>query len=268
MIIPYHYRKILDYFNAKPAHRELTWLAKCPAHDDRKPSLRIWIGNNGNMVIRCYAGCSLQNVLQASGVKMQELFPDYDGTRTERPKPRIVAEYIYRDEEGRPLFRKLRFEPKSFCIERSENDKWQPGLFNTRRLLYNLDKIVKNVDKPILIVEGEKDADNASKLLKTEIISTTNLEGASGINGHWRDEYSKTLKGRTVYIIPDNDSPGFNHAYHVMGSLLCHGVHKIHFVSLPGLPPSEDLSWWIEHGGSKENLMKIIEDSPAFCEEW
>ncbi len=33
------------------------WMARCPAHDDRKPSLSIREGDHGKVLVCCHAGC-------------------------------------------------------------------------------------------------------------------------------------------------------------------------------------------------------------------
>lgn len=42
-----------------------TWMARCPAHDDRKPSLSIKQGRDGKILVRCHAGCSQWEVIRA-----------------------------------------------------------------------------------------------------------------------------------------------------------------------------------------------------------
>ncbi len=51
------------------------WMAKCPAHDDRTPSLSVAKGKDGQLLLHCFAGCSLAEVLDAIGVKIEDLFP-------------------------------------------------------------------------------------------------------------------------------------------------------------------------------------------------
>jgi len=41
------------------------WMAKCPAHEDREPSLSIKDANNGKVLVRCHAGCDQQQVIAA-----------------------------------------------------------------------------------------------------------------------------------------------------------------------------------------------------------
>ena len=33
------------------------WMARCPAHDDREPSLSIRDAGDGKVLVRCHAGC-------------------------------------------------------------------------------------------------------------------------------------------------------------------------------------------------------------------
>jgi hypothetical protein len=51
------------------------WQAKCPAHDDRTPSLSIREGRGGKILIRCWAGCDTGIVLAAAGLDWAALFP-------------------------------------------------------------------------------------------------------------------------------------------------------------------------------------------------
>ena len=48
-----------------------TWTARCPAHDDREPSLSIADGDEGKVLVRCHAGCEQHRViavLRARGI--------------------------------------------------------------------------------------------------------------------------------------------------------------------------------------------------------
>jgi DNA primase len=40
-----------------------TWMARCPAHDDRAPSLSISSGKDGKVLVRCHAGCDQRDVI-------------------------------------------------------------------------------------------------------------------------------------------------------------------------------------------------------------
>src|SRR5215469_13195759 len=52
------------------------WRACCPAHADRRPSLSISVGEQGQVLLKCFAGCSLERIVEAMGLTMSDLFPD------------------------------------------------------------------------------------------------------------------------------------------------------------------------------------------------
>ena len=49
------------------------WIAKCPAHEDRSPSLSVKEGQRGVM-LRCFAGCSFAAITEALGLRQSDLF--------------------------------------------------------------------------------------------------------------------------------------------------------------------------------------------------
>lgn len=52
-----------------------TWSARCPAHEDRGPSLSIRETDDGRTLAHCHAGCSVEDVLAAVGLTFADLFP-------------------------------------------------------------------------------------------------------------------------------------------------------------------------------------------------
>ena len=54
------------------------WLAKCPAHDDRKASLSIRELEDGRVLVHDFAGCSVESILASVGLTFDSLFPDRD----------------------------------------------------------------------------------------------------------------------------------------------------------------------------------------------
>src|SRR5258708_1556270 len=92
------------------------WVALCPAHADRNPSLSINV-RDGKILLHCHAGCSKEAVLAALGTEARELFPN-----TREGGQRVVAEYPYLDESGQLLFQVVRFEPKDFRQRRPDRN--------------------------------------------------------------------------------------------------------------------------------------------------
>src|SRR5262245_46134597 len=96
------------------------WMARCPAHDDRKASLSIGPGDTGKILLHCHAGCALDDILAAAHLEHTDLFPDETRSRSATSsKPSIVATYSYTDEDGRHLYDVVRFEPKDFRQRRA-----------------------------------------------------------------------------------------------------------------------------------------------------
>lgn len=53
-----------------------TWKACCPAHEDRSPSMAIKETTDGAILIHCFAGCSVPEIVGSIGVDMGDLFPE------------------------------------------------------------------------------------------------------------------------------------------------------------------------------------------------
>ncbi len=52
------------------------WVARCPAHEDRSPSLSVREGADGRVLVYCHAGCRTDDVVAAIGLSMRDLFAD------------------------------------------------------------------------------------------------------------------------------------------------------------------------------------------------
>ena len=51
------------------------WLARCPAHEDRSPSLSIAVNSDGTILIHCFAGCGAIDIVESIGLRLSVLFP-------------------------------------------------------------------------------------------------------------------------------------------------------------------------------------------------
>jgi hypothetical protein len=51
------------------------WVAQCPAHEDRAPSLSIRELDDGTILVHDFAGCESGAICDAIGVELRELFP-------------------------------------------------------------------------------------------------------------------------------------------------------------------------------------------------
>lgn len=52
------------------------WRARCPAHDGKSASLAIAVGDNSTVLVHCFAGCTVHDVLAAVGLDLADLFPE------------------------------------------------------------------------------------------------------------------------------------------------------------------------------------------------
>ena len=233
-----------------------SWMARCPAHEDREPSLSL-TERNGKVLVKCFAGCQQRDVVEA--LRARGLWPENLAQSTwNEEKPRrnraenlgpIVAEYFYTDENGHVLFRVTRHEPKTFRQWRPDgNGGWLPGLGNTRRVLYHLPEVIES---PIVfVVEGEKDVES---LRSMGFVATCNAMGA----GKWRPEYNELFRGRTAIVIPDSDEPGRKHAREVIRGIKPFAAGVMTFdISEDGV---KDISEWFSAGHSEVELLTTLE---------
>ena len=72
-----------------------TWMAQCPAHDDREPSLHISPGRDGRALLHCHAGCSTTNVVTALGLNMAALFDGVVDYRTGRAGGDFMRSFLF-----------------------------------------------------------------------------------------------------------------------------------------------------------------------------
>ena len=67
------------------------WQAVCPSHDDKHPSLNIKERDDGALLLKCWAGCSADEIVSTVGLELADLFPksdNFDQTRAPRREMR------------------------------------------------------------------------------------------------------------------------------------------------------------------------------------
>lgn len=231
--------------------------AKCPVHNDTVQSLSI-TEKDKKILLKCHAGCSTEEIMKDLGLQMADLFLEKTISKNKKKTKRVqVAEYVYTDEKGNPLTKSIKYKPKGFSQLRWEDNKWKWGLGKTRRVLYQLPKLIEAAEKDytVYLVEGEKDVHS---LMKLGFIATTNPMGA----GKWQKSYNKFLSDVNLVIIPDNDDPGKDHAKNI-ATYLNGLAQSIKILTLPGLREKEDVSDWIsKYNGTKEKLKKLTAECP------
>lgn len=281
----------------RPQPTATGWLTWCPAHDDHDPSLSVGQSDQGQVLVHCFSGCSQEAVIDA--LKAKNLWPSKNGDRAPAAggyqNKKIEAVYQYKNEAGILLFEvvreRLQDGKKKFSQRRpGPNGNYIRGLtagqyqqfsgrgdfylvgrkgpnematqyyFDAcRRVLYRLPELLSaDPADPVFSPEGEKDV---LKLIALGLVATCNPGGA----GNWPRQkgFSKPLSGRSVVILPDNDQAGRNHALDVAGKI--HGLAaSIKIVELPGLPDKGDVSDWLASGGTREQLLALVDATQAW----
>lgn len=211
------------------------FVALCPAHDDKNPSLSVSNGG-GKILLKCHAGCTPEAIVRAMGLSMKDLFTGNgsDGSKEDRP---IIATHDYLDSQGHLLFQKARFatKPKTKPRHKRPDGKWRWGAGTVKRPLYRLPEISDTAE--VVVVEGEKDVDSLFRL---------GFKATTTPFGKWEREHLEALSGKNVFIIGDNDKAGDEKVRKAAEFLQGH-AKSIRIVELPmeGKPLEYDVSDFI-----------------------
>lgn len=50
------------------------WIARCPAHEDKTASLSVAVGDDGRVLLHCFAGCLTTDIVGSMGLEVGDLF--------------------------------------------------------------------------------------------------------------------------------------------------------------------------------------------------
>lgn len=248
--------------------------APAPGHSKRDRSLSVLIDPSAPEGFVVYPWAGEEVNVARDYVRRTAGLPEWTPDRKEQPAPtahlklvktddapkkfydghlikdgfKLVATYDYASADGELLFQVLRYEhatePKQFLQRRPDgNSGWFSGRLDP--IIYRWPEIATRSSDPIYIVEGEKDCDRLTDL---GLLATT------APNGSWPEDLSP-LKGRTLYVIPDNDAAGNSKAEKIIG--LMQGFATVRRVELPDLPDKGDVSDWLDAGNTVEQLQAV-----------
>ena len=225
----------------------------CPFHPDgrgkppHRPSLRL----NRNKEVWYCDPC-------AEGGSFIEL-AERLGLETDVPRNgSIIASYDYHDDQGNVWGQVVRKTGKKFAVRRPDGSGgWVWNWRGITRTLYRLPQLLAaDPNEWVFVVEGEKDA---NRLASLGLVATTNPGGA----GKWLEDYSDTLRGRRVAVIPDHDDAGLRHAEQV-GKALAGTAADVRIVHLPPENVGDDVSDWLDQGGTAGALVTKVEAAERF----
>ena len=286
-------------------------MARCPAHGDDNPSLSVSRGEDGRILVHCHAGCSAEDVVQSLGLKMADLMPANERTsRTIKGRwGRWVCDYLYTDELGKVLYKSSRYVKddgkKTFIIKVPDPKAkfgWGFGLSKSgiERVPYHLPRVVAaaRAGKSVVIVEGEKDAENVERVCGCA--ATCNVGGALKWGFKFPKDWIRWFEGaRSILVIADNDPQfkevekkargevvvkqiehwrGQKHAVDVRRQLRTAGYKgEIRLMVMPqveGQPHVKDFTDWLEARqaaglpADKAAFLDAAKGAPTWPAEW
>ena len=239
------------------------YVARCPAHDDNHQSLSIAEGDDGRILLNCHADCSVESIVAAMGLKMSDLFPAKTNERSSN-KTGIECIYDYHSADGELLYQKIRRADKSFTQRRPDGKgDWIWNRKGISPTLYNLPAVI--AADTVYIAEGEKDADTLCSL---GYVGTSGEDGAGRTK--WKNEYTEALRGKTMYVLFDNDAPGHEHGIRT-AEALCGVAKSVKLLDLlkafPHLPEKGDISEVRKAAGddvTRKGLEALVADTPEY----
>ena len=92
---------LLEYLDGIRETGKGRYLARCPAHDDRNPSLSIRECDDGRVLLHCFAGCEVEDILSAVGLRFADIMPEHIRT-DHRYKPQLPESFQAADRLGLP----------------------------------------------------------------------------------------------------------------------------------------------------------------------
>ncbi len=245
---------------------------RCSAHDDRQASLTITKGRKCTLFY-CHAGCSVDAILAAAGIKKKDTFydteprsPNWKAYIEGREKRKIEAVYNYVSINGAYAFTKIRLEGKKILYGRLENERFTYGLprdtpRKSYRAIYgSLQAINKAVaeSRPIFIPEGEKDVDSLTKQGYTAFTY-------GGVND-WQSDFATLVQGAEVFILADNDEAGKRVAETIQNDIKAVAKNSKIIVPMPDVPKA-DITDYFSAGHSKQEFEQMLQQEQSTVTE-
>ncbi|WP_461206909.1 CHC2 zinc finger domain-containing protein [Clostridium sp. DL1XJH146] len=174
---------------------------------------------------------------------------------------KLLGLFQFTNEKGEVLYYKAKFDigegKKQLSYYHLEDGK----VINKRganEVPYNLYNAIEGigVDKVLIVVEGEKDANMLNSWFKNDTYVATSIKGCKNI------DILKEKRMR-VYVIGDTGIAGEKYKWEVYNHFRDY-VREFKFITLPGLKKlgdNKDVSDWINEGNTKRDLFKAFERS-------
>jgi putative DNA primase/helicase len=276
------------------------WKAKCPAHEDKVASLSILEGKEGAVLLKCFAGCSLDAILSAVGKTKRDLFAkEMFATQSQpreeaKPAPPFNWQPLvdaFTDKDAEKVARWRGFTPE---FVRELREAGWIGIYNdhgARRLAFPVqgaDKITcAHYRVPPKNNNGKahwfyKPTGNAAtpwvigKLIQGErvIITESTFDGLAWMEksgerdgiiiarGAANGVQAAALipKGSIAYVLTQNDEPGANFEK----VLVENTPEEVRRIRTPA--PHKDLNNWTKSGALSDDLLGALVNAETLRE--
>jgi putative DNA primase/helicase len=212
-------------------------MACCPAHDDERASLAIGVGRKGGLLLHCFAGCELDDILGQLGMERRDLYPGGVFPGEER--------FVVRDHNGvaRATHRRILMDDGKDC-------PWTVTGVKTAELpLYGAETVKETpAGALVYVVEGEVDCD---ALRDHDAYAFGTVTGATGTPC---DDSLRDLRKFNVALWPDNDDAGRDHMARIGARLAALGITVVGTVEPPDMPNKGGAVDFFAFGGTVEAL--------------
>jgi hypothetical protein len=122
------------------------WAARCPAHPDKSPSLSVREGEKG-LLLHCFSGCRIEDITQAIGIGVADLFYESGMPRAESPAEREARRAV-KDNISRNFSRVWRDEDITLVYTSAESVNF--GIARALALAVEGDRIVLVIEERII----------------------------------------------------------------------------------------------------------------------
>ncbi|MBN2290920.1 MAG: hypothetical protein JXM70_00760 [Pirellulales bacterium] len=298
--------KLYSMTSFRPIKTNNGWKAKCPAHDDTSPSLSLAVGDDGRVLLHCFAGCTAEKIVASLNMTMQDLMPDEHGNgrkkssgpikpkasparwkgqqksktfatakdaiaELERHHNKRSAMWIYHNAEGEPVGVIVRWDRSDgkkdiLPVSRNCSGKWNVGGMPKPRPLYGLPELLTAEKESTVFVVEGEQCVEAARSIG--LVATTSPHGSkSAEKADWTP-----LADRRVVLMPDNDNDGREYVATVASILWTLKPYPtIKIVPLPDLPVKGDIADFIiarrESGCDDDEIRRDIERIAQDVEE-
>lgn len=263
----------------------------CPFHNEKSPSFGIkFYPDDNKWRYKCFGGCDahgdvidfIKNYKNLDYKRAREYLGitvektprelqfekilkriEWDVENTEfKQGYKLLGLFEFVNGHNEVIYFKAKFlKPdgkKAASYYRFEGDKIVNKRDGIEEVPYNLYNVLRGLaEKIIIIVEGEKDANNLNALFRGTNYVATSIKGCKNL-----DILKNGFKPR-IYVITDTGEAGEKYKWHIFKEFKA-VAEEFKFINLPGikqLGDNKDVTDWLQSGHTKEDLLNSFKRS-------